>query len=482
MLREVARRIAETTPHLIPMLIELRGLDKAHSVHGLVAAHLANQGEELINLKAFDYMLREGRIVLLFDGFNELVTRLTYDRAAEHLDTLLDAVQDQAKIVVASRTQHFKSDTQVFTALGERVDALPNRRIFRVEDFTQSQIRSYLVKRYGGDERKADSRLNMIKAIQDLLGLSQNPCMLSFIANLEEDRLRAAADARHTISAAGLYQEILGSWLAYEANRATGGHGAAVALHLGDLWEAVTTLALRLWEAGEPSLGLAQLTEVAQELSGLAKGRLSPDQTAYAMGRGSLLVRTEEGLFGFIHSSVAEWLVANMIARQLNSGALAPPQLQLRTLSTLTIDFLCDLADIRACQAWADSVNADANNAARANARKVSTRLHTPPTADLRGASLRGEDLSYRELREVDLTGADLTDARLVGANLTRAVLRDARLVGARLDEAQLTGADLTGADLTRLDRGTVRLRSRDGSAPPGPRLQPRRRYARDRQ
>jgi NACHT domain len=210
-LREVARRIAETTPHLIPMLIELRGLDKAHSVHGLVAAHLANHGEELINLKAFDYMLREGRIVLLFDGFDELVTRLTYDRAAEHLDTLLEAVQDRAKIIVASRTQHFKSDTQVFTALGERVGALPNRWILSVEDFTQAQIREYLVKRYGGDQRKADSRLNMIKGIQDLLGLSQNPRMLSFIADLDEDRLRAAADARHTISAAGLYREILES-------------------------------------------------------------------------------------------------------------------------------------------------------------------------------------------------------------------------------------------------------------------------------
>ncbi|MBV9032151.1 MAG: TIR domain-containing protein [Pseudonocardiales bacterium] len=451
-LYEVARRIAETTPHLIPMLIELRELDKAHSVHGLVAAHLANHGEELIDLKAFHYMLREGRIVLLFDGFDELVTRITYDRATEHLETLLEAVQDRAKIVVASRTQHFKSDTQVFTALGERVGALSNRWIFSVEDFTQTQIRGYLVKCYGDDQRKADTRLNMIKNIQDLLGLSQNPRMLSFIADLSEDRLRAAADARHTISAAGLYREILESWLSYEATRAASRPGTAVTLRLDDLWQAVTTLALHLWESGEPYLRLAQLTEVAQALSGLAESRLSPDQTAHAMGRGSLLVRTEEGLFGFIHSSVAEWLVANRIARQLNSGTLAPPELQRRALSKLTTDFLCDLADTRACQAWADSVltNADANEMARTNALKVSTRLRTPPTADLRGASLKGEDLSYRELQEVDLTDADLTGARLVGADLRHAILRHARLVGARLDEAQLTGADLTGADLRR--------------------------------
>ncbi|MGH3621321.1 MAG: TIR domain-containing protein, partial [Sciscionella sp.] len=54
-LHEVARRITETYPLLIPILIDLRALDKAHSVYGLVAAHLANHGEEVIDLKALDY-------------------------------------------------------------------------------------------------------------------------------------------------------------------------------------------------------------------------------------------------------------------------------------------------------------------------------------------------------------------------------------------------------------------------------------------
>ena len=451
-LREVARRIAETAPRLIPILIELRALDKAHSVDGLVAAHLANHGEDLIDLKAFHYMLGEGRIVLLFDGFDELVTRVTYDRAADHLDTLLHAAQDKAKIVVASRTQHFKSHAQVFTALGERVGLLPNRRIIGVEDFTPAQIRAYLVNRYDGDERKAEDRLRLINSIQNLLGLSQNPRMLSFIADLDEDRLHAAARTQHTLSAAALYREILHHWLTYEADRASGGPGAAAGLGIGDLWVAVTTLALRLWEGGESYLRPAELTEVADALVDLADGRLSRLQTAHAMGAGSLMVRTDEGLFGFIHSSVVEWLVANEIASRFYGGSTAPSLLQLRPLSHLTVDFLCDLAETKACQAWADGVlnDLDAGDVARTNAIKISTRLRTPASADLRGASLQGEDLSYREFPEVDLTGADLSGARLVGANLGHAVLRDARLVGARLDEADLTGADLRGADLSR--------------------------------
>ncbi len=451
-LHELARRIAAELPYLIPILIELRALDKSHSVDGLVAAHLANHGEDLIDLRAFRYMLRQGRIVLLFDGFDELVTRVTYERAADHLETLIKATEEKAKIVVASRTQHFKSHEQVFTALGERVGAVPNRRVLSLEDFTPAQIRAYLTGRYDGDEQAADHRLRLLSGIEDLLGLSRNPRMLSFIADLDESRLRAVAGANRTISAAGLYEEILRTWLAHEERRARIAPGAPQSLKLDDLWQSVSTLAMRLWETNESFLGLADLAEVADTLTSLAAGRLSSNQRAHAVGSGSLLARTDEGLFGFIHTSVVEWLVAAEIARQLNHGVADPRPLSRRPLSQLTVDFLCDLAGTRPCHAWAGRILADASadDVARSNAIRVSTRLRTPVQTDLRGASLKGEDLSYRDLQGVDLTGADLTDARLVGANLTRAVLRDASLTAARLDEARLTRADLRGADLTR--------------------------------
>ncbi|TDB91719.1 TIR domain-containing protein [Actinomadura sp. KC216] len=464
-LRELARRVPQELPHVIPILIELRALDKAHSVDGLVAAHLANHGEELIDLKAFHYMLRQGRIVLLFDGFDELVTRMTYDKAADHLDTLLQAAQDKAKIVVASRTQHFKSQAQVLTALGEKVGVLPHRRVLGLEEFAPPQVRSYLLNRYG-DEAAAEARLDLLAGIEELLALTSNPRMLSFIADLPEDRLRAVAQARRAVSPADLYQEILSSWLAYEADR-VGGSGGPSGLKAEDMWRAVGTLALRLWEGNEQFLRLAELTDVADALTGLAGGRMSPHQVTHAVGAGSLLIRTDEGLFGFIHVSVMEWLVARHIADEFARGA-APSALGRRALTQLTVDFLCDLADTRACQEWAAGVLADpdADDTARANAIRITTRLRTPARTDLRGARLQGEDLSYRDLQEVDLTGADLTDAQLVGANLSRAVLRDASLAGARLDEANLTGADLRGADLSRarLARADLRDVAVDGS------------------
>src|SRR6185437_11899580 len=218
-LRELARHLPARLPHLIPIYLELRSLDKAHSVDGLVAAHLANHGEDVIDLKAFRYMVAQGRVVLLFDGFDELATRVTYDRAADHLQTLLAAAEGKAKIVVASRTQHFKSRGQVLTALGERVELLPNRRVLEVEDFDTEQIRAYLGNTIG-EQQAADERLALISGIGDLLGLSGNPRMLSFIAALDAARLRAVAGAGQTLSAAELYRAILDSWLSYEQQRA----------------------------------------------------------------------------------------------------------------------------------------------------------------------------------------------------------------------------------------------------------------------
>ncbi len=451
-LRELARRIGESASPLIPILIDLRALDKTHSVDGLVAAHLANHGEDRIDLKALRYMLREGRVVLLFDGFDELVTRISYEYAAEHLETLLQAAVGKAKIIVASRTQHFESRAQVLTALGERVGLLDDRRIINIEEFGPTQIHAFLTNRYGGDTHRADARMQLIRGIQDLLSLARNPRMLSFIADLDERRLRAAVGTTNTIGPAALYREILDSWLRYEVDRTATVAGSPPGLSLAELWAGVTAFALRVWETGRPYLRAAELAVVAGDLVEMAgRDRMSVQQSAHAIGSGSLLVRTDDDLFGFIHSSVTEWLVADHLARRISAGQAAPHLAQ-APLSLLVIDFLCDLAEPRALRTWAESVLADGSAAAnsRTNALRVTTRLRTAPSSDLRGAMLAGEDLSYRDLQGVDLTGADLTGARLIGANLTHAVLRDARLVGARLDDARLTGADLTGADLSK--------------------------------
>ena len=84
-------------------------LEKAPTLDELLAQHLIRQGVEDINPAKLRYMIRSGRLALLFDGFDELELRVGYDNAADYLQTLLESVTDRAKVMLTSRTQHFRS-------------------------------------------------------------------------------------------------------------------------------------------------------------------------------------------------------------------------------------------------------------------------------------------------------------------------------------------------------------------------------------
>jgi WD40 repeat protein len=472
LLHELARTLPRARPHLTPVLVDLRAMEKAHTVDELVAAHLVAAGQDRFDVRAFRYMLRSGRIVLLFDGFDELALRVTYETAAEHLGRLLDAVEGQAKIVVTSRTQHFLSHGQVRSALGTRVELLPASKLAEVEDFTEEQIREFLVRLYDGDAPRAAHRLALIHDIRDLLGLAHNPRMLGFIAALDESRLHAAQAGTGTISSADLYRALVGAWLGYEEERGRP-HGAAPTLTAAERRDAVTALALKLWQAADRLINVGELASTTgAALASMSERGLDEGQAAHMIGAGSLLVRTEDGAFTFIHQSVMEYLVAAAAADQLGegggpggssgsrgtggaggSGGAGGDVLSSRAMSPLMADFFCGAAGRTRAAAWAGRALAepDASQAARRNALAVARATDRAATrgARLAGAALVGVDLGDFDLTGADLTGADLADARFVRTDLTGAVLRGARLRSARFEHATLAGADLTGADLT---------------------------------
>jgi WD40 repeat protein/3',5'-cyclic AMP phosphodiesterase CpdA len=458
LLHELARRLPAEAPHLVPVLIELRALEKARTFDQLVAQHLAASGERLIDLAAFPYMLREGRIVLLFDGFDELATRITYDRATEHFETLLQAAAGRAKVVVTSRTQHFESDAQVKTALFERAETLPGLHLMRLQPFDQPQIIRFL-ENLLGDREAAERRFQLILDIQDLLGLSHNPRMLSFIANLPEEQLREAQERTGRITSAELYRLLITRWLTFEYERVQP-RGAPPTLTVDERWRAVTNVALYLWPKLERTLRLSELAdEIATAVDTLTERQLDLETATHLIGSGTLLVRDDAGTFAFVHQSVMEWLVANHAAERIKAGADASV-LARGEMSALMADFFVDLAGPDAARAWATAALAAPGaegdqGRAKASALLILDRMKDTSVriTELAGESLRGRDLSKRDMVGAKLAKADLTESRLEETNLTRADLTDAILT-----HADLTRANLTSAMLTRATASGARL------------------------
>ncbi|MEU8198952.1 pentapeptide repeat-containing protein [Microbispora amethystogenes] len=467
LLRELTRLVQEEgRPPVIPILIQLRELEKAHSLDELLAAHLTAGGEEVIDLQRLRYLIEEGRVLLLFDGFDELALRITYDQAAEHLKSLVQAARGRAKVVLTSRTQHFLSERQVETALSAQLSGVPGHRLVKLLEFDDGQILEFLTRQMEGDEDRARARLALLDDVRDLLGLSRNPRMLSFIARLDEDRLRQIRDHEGEISAARLYRELLQQWLEFEFERAQP-RGAMRALSVADRWNAVRTLALRLWESGENTLGLAELGGAASALGHLADLQITPEQASHMIGSGTLLVRTEGERFTFVHRSVMEWLVADHVAKALRDGDDVG-ELSTRRVSDLMADFVATLAGRQRSIAWARAVlarNIFPAGIAKVNALVLLRRLDVSISdsgraeidltmADLRGVDLSGADLRAAKLFAANLEGArldgtDLSGALLHGANFTGVSGRGLRLVDATLTRANFSRARLLGADLT---------------------------------
>ncbi|WP_239336058.1 TIR domain-containing protein, partial [Frankia sp. CiP3] len=477
LLRELTRRLPDEVAQVAPLLVELRALEKTHSVDELLALHLTKLGEHGVDVRAVRRMVEQGKVALLFDGFDELALRVTYDRAAEHLRTILAAVTGRAKVVLTSRSQHFLTDDQHRTELGDQVRLAAASREVHLVNFDEEQMREFLVRLFHrqvaaeavagkfthGDDavsveaaRRAEVRFGLIRSIHDLLGLSANPRMLSFIADLDEQELLAVRAADGTITSADLYAKLLARWLDHEVARRQPTRGAYQTLTVNQLRQAVDALAVALWDNEQDSTDLDGLSQtVRTTLTDLGPAKLDAGQATFMVGSGSLLVRTDDARFSFVHRSVMEYLVAAQAAAQL-TDADEPPRPGLlagREMSDLMVDFLYGIAQRAKLEQWARSALAEHSNAtaaARGNALRLARTMKlTIEGVRLAGQDLRGQDLTGRNLRFANLRRANLSGLQLYDTDLTGADLTDADLTGTLLVRPTLTGATLTGSTWT---------------------------------
>jgi WD40 repeat protein/3',5'-cyclic AMP phosphodiesterase CpdA len=456
LIHEIARRLGSEGSPVTPLLIEMRRLEKAHAMDSLLAQHLVQNGVQRFDTPALQYMIKNGRVVLLFDGFDELALRLSYDKAADHLDTVLQALGGEAKVVVTSRPEHFESDDQISTALGKRVaDLSYQKRTLRLQPFNNDQILHFLVNLHQGDEAKAKARFQLLDEIKDLLGLSAVPRMLRFIADIPEEELIRVKEREGSISAASLYRLLVERWIAYEVERYHPS-GAEQGLTKEALYSAVEDAALMLWPRAERALRVSELPDaVARAVDSLKSvKRLDPQIAAHQVGSGSLLIRDKEGGFSFVHQSVLEWLTAAKAAKDLRENG-ATSVFSLSTMSELMVTFFIDEAGGDDARKWADQVpgfidsSNEMNNASLVLKRLGEKRVVYPSMA---GQNLRGKSFVGEDLTRVVFTKADLTEARLSKACLERADLMGAILERADLRDTDLTAANLCGADLSFAD------------------------------
>ena len=168
----------------LPLVIHLRDYSKALNIESLFSEFFFHKHEvPLPNYSAFEQLNRMGKLLLIFDGFDEMADKLDKQKMINNFWELARVVVPGAKAILTCRTEHFPDAKQGRELLNAELKAStanltgnpPQFQVLELEKFDKGQVRQALSKRT--DEKTVD----LIMRHPELLDLASRPVMLEFI-------------------------------------------------------------------------------------------------------------------------------------------------------------------------------------------------------------------------------------------------------------------------------------------------------------
>jgi len=325
---ELGRRwLADPDRNRIPILITLREYAKTLSLEPLVTDFLVNQYGIQASYEAFARFNGDGKLVLLFDGFDEMAQKVDYQTTVDNFEELARAVEDRSKVVLTCRTPYFRTREEAEELLHARpvgvwegaedaaelperpaidLSDRPNFEIVHLLPFDDEDVQAILQK------RAPEEWQGYWKQIQDtynLPELAQRPVLLDMIVcsfpQLEPGQ---------AINAARLYELYTDLWLARDWEK------GRTLITRDDKRLFMQQLALEMHRRQELSVHYSRLPERVQEHFKLEK-KTEIDYFDYDVRTCTFLNRDPEGNYRFLHRSFGEFFVAQWLAPRLLDGS-----------------------------------------------------------------------------------------------------------------------------------------------------------------
>lgn len=410
-------------------------------------------------------LLRSESSVVIFDGLDEVGTRIGADRTADLYRQLMELVPaivwkaDEAKggadwaasplrILVTCRTHFFRdhiAQTVQLTGVTRNQIVSPKHAQERVKTlylarFDMAQIESQFVKRLGDEAGRA--AFGLVRSVGSLLDLAAQPVMTSFIAQTAPDLIEDHKAGR-PVNRASTYGHMFRLALERDADKRP-------LLTVNDRTKMLKALALHLWRSRSPQIGVDALEDwfdaYAETIPGLRSQLGQPgnvrDLLHTELRNASLLVRRGEASFSFVHTSYYEYFLGRAFADALCGGDLAVLD-AVHPVSDETLVFMAEqvVADRRE-QALAAGLDRLLESGRPQDVRQLAVRMRVaardagidclwPRGADLSGLLLGGKALAPPKER-VQL---------LVGVSLRGAFLHDAHTRNITFDGCDFEGA-----------------------------------------
>ncbi|MBU0703343.1 MAG: SUMF1/EgtB/PvdO family nonheme iron enzyme [Chloroflexi bacterium] len=318
------RWLADPDRARIPILISLRDYAKAMNLEQLVTDFLVNRYDIPAKYKAFNRFNRDGKLVLLFDGFDEMAQKVDYQTTVDNFEELARAVEAKSKVILTCRTPYFRTGREAELLLSCRGpeavrDALdlpertvidlsdrPNFEIVHLLPFDQKDIQTMLRARLPDEWERY---WQQIEHTYNLEELAQRPVLLDMIARSLPD-----LEPGQAINAARLYQVYTDLWLRRDEDK------GRTLITRSDKRLFMQELSLEMVRRQELALHYSELPERVRAYFRLEKAA-EIDYFEHDIRTCSFLNRDGEGNYKFVHKSFQEFFVAQWLAPKLLDGS-----------------------------------------------------------------------------------------------------------------------------------------------------------------
>ena len=316
--REAQQRGVER-PRL-PLVIPLRDYAKAVSVESLFSEFFFRKHEvRSLTYSAFEQLNRMGKLLLIFDGFDEMAARVDRQEMINNFWELAKAVVPGAKVILTCRTEHFPEAREGRDVLNAQLQAsttnltgeMPQFEVLELEKFGDEQIRQVM------SLQAEASTVEQVMGNSQLLDLARRPVMTELILEALPD-----IEAGKPVDMSRVYLYAVRRKMERDIKEERTFTSLAEKLYF------LCELSWEMLSSDRMSLNYREFPDRIRRLFGsVVQEEKDLDHWHYDMMGQTMLIRNADGDYSPAHRSLLEFFVAYKFAAEL--GLLAPDFLEL---------------------------------------------------------------------------------------------------------------------------------------------------------
>jgi hypothetical protein len=172
----------------LPLVIALRDYNKALKVESVLSNLFFNKHDIRLNSSVFDCLNQMGKLLIIFDGFDEMADKVDRQKMINNFWELARVVCPGSKVILTSRTEHFPHDRESRQLLNAELESStaklkwesPRFELLELAKFNEAQIRRVLT--LEAEEKGLSTDIvEKVMVRSELLDLARRPVMTELI-------------------------------------------------------------------------------------------------------------------------------------------------------------------------------------------------------------------------------------------------------------------------------------------------------------